>query len=366
MEQTNLTPFPALAWESVDANNQWYITTLVRVKYVFHQAKKKGEWKLRLTPEQGELFAEDIYYNDDNNPSIQYESDLVTYKKNTDIIINATTYSPNSIAQKQWQCGVSLISPKHEELLTTELNICGSHQWGKKKLLGWIETDIEPAKSINIHYEKAYGGAIVNPEADQDNQPSHIAYDETNPVGTGIRHKKMIETHFPSHQITWADSTLEKKPHSPGFGFINRAWQPRLSHAGSYDKNWLDNQHPLPPHDFDYAHHQAANPELIMAGYLQAGSKFHLTNLMKGVQEGSFRIPHLHCFTDHQDKVGNTKRYRLNIDTVIVDIEDDDPKNWAVYLSYRHRSVIKESLQGITMQYLPSEILKQQQERNHG
>ncbi|VAW63412.1 hypothetical protein MNBD_GAMMA10-1511, partial [hydrothermal vent metagenome] len=88
MEIKNLTPFPAIAWESVDANQCTYITGLIRVKYVFQKKDRVNQWELRLTPDQGELFAGDIYYHDDLNLPVRYESDFINYKPNTDIIIN--------------------------------------------------------------------------------------------------------------------------------------------------------------------------------------------------------------------------------------------------------------------------------------
>ena len=104
-------------------------------------------------------------------------------------------------------------------------------------------------------------------KAAENDRPCLTEY-ENNPSGTGIKHRNMPKKDFPVEQISWPE-LIDTKPYPAGFGFINRAWKHRLAYAGTYDKKWQDEQHPYPPHDFDYFHHQAANPELIMDGYLQ-------------------------------------------------------------------------------------------------
>lgn len=286
MELKNLTPFPAISWESVDAKQQWFITTLVRVKYTLLPTQKEGVWKLALTPEQEELFGEDVYYNDDLNLPIKYESDFITYKKNTDIIINAKAQSVKKHPNLKDDCEVCLIDKENKTLSKCKQKIYGQHPWLKNS---------------------------------------------------------------------------NKKNYSTGFGFVNRTAKSRLSYAGNYDEKWLNEQHPYPPHDFDYYYHQAATPKLIMNNYIpMSGMKVSLYNLMRAGKNDGFQIPELLCFSEFESPTGNITRNKMNIDTLLIDIDDDDMKNWAVYLSYRlfKPKVIEPKV--VSVKYLPVEILEKQ------
>ena len=362
MEFKNHTPFPAISWENVDAKRRWHITTMLRVKYIFHPSEKEGEWELRLTPEQEELFGEDIYYNDDTNKPVRYETDFISYKPNTDIILNSKARISRESPEKEWFCGLTITDKAETLLKSVTLKVCGAHQWKKNTDKNWVKTPVKKTNEVGICYDKAFGGSIVNPDltekekANNGSSISYLAYDKNNPVGTGIQHPDMPETPFPAAQVSWQDKALDDKKYPAGFGFINRAWQPRLSYAGTYDDEWLEEQHPYPPHDFDYFHNQAANPALILDGFIQSGTVFDLVNLLSP-KKNSFKIPELHCFTEIYLPTGEMIRKLMNIDTVLIDIEDDDPKQWAVYLSYRHHSLKGVNPKEINVRYLPVEIL---------
>ncbi len=358
MNIQNQTPFPAVSWESADANKQWHITSLVRVKYVFKRAGKTGEWILRLTPDQGQLFAGDIFYDDDINQPVRYESDFVTYKQNTDVIVNAKTHSPSGKPETEWACGLDIISVKGQMLNRSCVKVSGEHHWQKKALSGWTTSKIQPVTEVSLAYDHAYGGTLFNP--DQNAEPALLAYDEYNAVGTGIKHKDMATNPHPAHQVNWVDEALQEKSYPAGFGFTPRSCQPRLRYAGTYDQDWLDHQHPYPPRDFDYRHHQAANPELIMQGYITAHTSIHLKHLLGQYPQAYFRIPELHCFTEQVTTADEVQRHPMNIDTVLIEIADEDESHWAVYLSYRYFTPLKTPLKAITFQYLPTELLAEQ------
>lgn len=362
MDVLNETPFPCVAWESFDCEKDEYLTTLLRVKYVFHQTKSRGKWELRLTPEQGELFMEDKYYNDDLNSSIQYESDFVTYKPNTDVILNAV--AKTNIAKQQWSCGVNIFDPQQSLLKTSQLEVQAPCQTFKKRLVGWVDGEREKAREVAIRYENAYGGTIENPDPETREESPFLAQHEHNFVGTGITHKEMEGKIYAVPQITWRDKEPQRSTTPAGFGCINRGWQPRIGYAGTYDEKWLKEQHPYPPHNFNYYHHQAANPELICDGYLNVGSYFELENLISPDSRDQFKLPELYCFSDIEDKRGDLQRLLMNIDTVLIDIDAEDVTDWSVYLSYRSFIRAKSTFKKITFKYLPKEQLEKQRSKN--
>ncbi len=356
MEIENHTPFPAVAWESVDAHRRWHLTTLMRVKYVFHREETPGAWRLRLTPEQGELFARDIYFDDDLGKPVRYESDFIPFKPSTDILLNAVARARTP--KTAWQCGIGIFAPDGATLARASLTVSGE-RWWRKTALGWVADDIRPVTEVPVRYDRAQGGAIPNPDpADAASRPFLAEY-PGNPAGTGLCHRRMPDTPWRDPQLQWHQAPRAAADSPAGFGIISRTWQPRVGLAGTYDQHWLDTQHPYPPHDFDDRHYQAANPALILDGHLPQRARFALANLMGAERVDRFHLPELHGFAD-LDIQGEIRRLHLSIDTVLIDIDAPDPADWAVYLSYRARIPRPASLDGLRFRYLPTEQLARQ------
>ncbi|OMH25757.1 DUF2169 domain-containing protein [Motiliproteus sp. MSK22-1] len=356
MKVENHTPFPSVAWENADASRCQHLTCLTRVKYRLQPPPDyySSYWSLRLTPDQGELFGGDQYYGDDITRPVRYESDFITYKSRTDIVLNAIAHSPDGTPKMHWNCGIKVLTPSGKILKHLILNVRGARQWVKMPI-GWAKSPLEAVKRVRLSYDKAQGGSLYDPRKEEEEIPTYLAYNAINPSGTGIRHRKMLPNSFPVHQVEWATPQLTPKSYPPGFGFINRAWPIRTGYAGTYDQQWLDNQHPYPPKDFNVFHHQAANPELILDRHIEVNSRFELENLLPRAPRVSFHLPELHCFVETTDKQGNQSRTRMKIDTVLIDIESDQSEDWAVYVSYRHYQVINDPIQALNFKYLPVE-----------
>ena len=105
----NNTPFPATAWVSSDKNEHKYTTALVRVKYLFDHIDKDGVWSLKFDKNQENLFWEDVFYNE-KKKHMQYESDLVPYKEQAELIVNLP------IKRHDYgSCGIEVLRYKYEE-----------------------------------------------------------------------------------------------------------------------------------------------------------------------------------------------------------------------------------------------------------
>ena len=357
MDVNNFTPFPAVAWENVDSQKQSHFSSVVRVKYILQNTSDPEIWTLKLTPKQDELFGEDKYFKNDPSKPIRYETDFVTFKKNTDVIVNSYSYSPTAKAERDWTCRISVISPEKEIINSASLKVTGTQYWEKQGVLGWFKSEIKNAKSAPIDYSNAYGGCIKNPYAKDFGKDYYLVEDPINPLGTGVRHKEVSPDYFPAHQVEWKTPNTKNNNYPAGFGFVSRTWKQRLKYAGTYDKNWLDNQHPYPPSDFDYLHNQAATPELIMDGYMKFGTEIYLENLIEGSPKCRFRIPELYCFTEFVSENNHTQRKTMNIDTVILDLDTEEK---AVYLSYRCFVPKYNEPKAINFCYLPKEQLEKQ------
>ena len=326
MRIKNPTPFPAVAWETVDARKSWRLTLLLRIRYRF-QPGLPGEWTLRLTPDQGEWFTRDIYYHAAPDSPVRYESDFIPGKPAADVIINALART--ATPKHRWHCGVLLTAPDGGILAHPRIEV-SSERWHRKAGREWQTDEPRKVNRVPVRYDRAYGGTLFHPDADRPVLAEHPA----NPAGTGLTHPEMAGNPWLEPQLQWLDRGRAPEDTPPGFGIIPRTWAARLALAGTYDDDWLEQQHPYPPHDFDPRHYQAANPALILEDYLPPGTRFELSNLMGEDRVDRFQIPELPVVADI--RTGHeTNRYSLPIDTVLVDIEAGEADEWSVWISHR-------------------------------
>jgi hypothetical protein len=340
----NHTPFPAIAWLSVDKEGKEYSSTVVRVKYLFDVMDDEGLWTLKLDPDQEELFGEDMFYEDNMEASVQYESDYVAYKPHADLVVNAYAHTPNP--REFWTCGVKAVrytKEAQEPTLLVEqwLKVYGKRYW-QDNITGWGVGKAEPTSKVSLRYENAFGGIVLDPKLDKDDENAYVEYYEPNPIGKGLIHKILEkEGNIALPQIEALDDPV-KKPHIPyapqGLGFIHRSWQPRRQMAGTFDAQWTQHKHPLMPDDYQETYNNAAHPSLQLKekGYFQVGDSIVLHKLLLGKETQAFQIPGIYFKpTYHIDK--EALPFYLEIDTVIVDVLEDNIKDNAIYISYRNR-----------------------------
>jgi len=340
----NNTPFPAIAWENVDASNHWYIATVARVKYLFDTVDNKGILCLKLDPSQGELFGEDVFYGTVGQSSVRYESDFVTYKPVTDIIVNAKAYLPSYATETQ--CQVEVFNATKQVLRSVSIHVKSPY-----------EKSNEP-RHIALRYEDAYGGGYATPR--EDDPYDYCTVDEYNPIGVGKHDKNTPKEKKREPLIEFVEERFRQEPYPAGFGIINRAWKSRLDFAGTYDDDWLKTQHPLPPYDFNYKYNQAANPALQLNGYLDIHSYIKLTNLTGAKKTLQFRIPDVILFNEQHTNNTQRKVQNMPIDTVLIDIEDEDKTQWAVYISYRNFLKKEDGYKSVSCHFLTKELLKEE------
>ncbi len=336
----NHTPFPAIAWENVDTDNSWHITTVARVKYLF-DISDKGICTLRLDPNQGELWEEDIFYGDANQSSIRYESDYVTYKPVTDIIINAYALIPAN--QSQTECKVTIMDGKGNIYKQVALSVSSPYK------------DTDRPVALPIRYEYAKGGGYPTPA--EDDPYDYKTLDPYNPIGIGV-----FDEHSPNRQkkeplILFSDPKMQDLPYPAGFGVIYRAWRSRLEYAGTYDDNWLTQKHPLPPDDFDYRFNQAANPALQLNRYIDLHHRIVLENFSMRYPVVEFRLPDLVLFSQQHTNEPKIHFDTMYSDTVLLDMEDLNPDKWRLYVSYRSFAPRKDDYRKVSCRFITKELL---------
>lgn len=327
MNFQNHTPFAALSWDTVQSEDRWSVTSIARVKYDLVQSDSKNKFELVFSKDQEELFDTDVYYDEVGKSSVQYESDYIAFKPTTDIVINANAISANKDGDKLWQTCVKVYNEKGNNVIDYALEIKSKKIYHKAGII-WTPTIRKKEKIIPIIYEKAYGGSIQNKKEE------HVYTSMYNPIGCGIKKIKDAKEYINSVQIKYLNNKEKNIP--PGYGFIDKSWQSRVDYLPNYNDEWLENIHPLPPKDFNEYYYQAANPNLILNSYIKDGFRFEFENLKVNNDKFYFILEKLELIAKLKT---NLKDYydKMQIDTIIVDISNNDESKHCVYVSYRTR-----------------------------
>ena len=202
MEFRNLTPFPAIAFDSLDQHDQRFHSVVMRLTF-----EVGDDGKLALAPAQTPLAMTDEFHGEANQSSVRQESDLAPYKPHTDVIVIADacapqgkpselfgvalkingaptapdlplephglnpTYraSPERMAEWREQCArLTAHALEGPVVLRKVLLIRGRREWRKRAtvmralslftLPRWKLTAPIPVTTLPLRYEYAYGG----------------------------------------------------------------------------------------------------------------------------------------------------------------------------------------------------------------
>ena len=233
----------------------------------------------------------------------QWENDLVRYERELNEQKRQTKYST---------------------LFEKTLSVLGESDFKQNTLMpGWKRTSLKTFTELPLRWNYAFGGHhLLNKSIDNSGTPFFNEMCYTNPLGTGwveegyfdacekvnsyrkqdekIENYKVIaaprvEFHmqrqpkpaFVKHpknvklDSKVMDKISVKYPYQPaGFGFVGRSWSPRIALAGTYDDKWVEEQHPYPPHDIDYAYWNAA-PKDQQIEFFHPQARIELWNLTK-------------------------------------------------------------------------------------
>lgn len=230
-----------------------------------------SDGQVRLAEQQEPLVYADQHYGEPNQTSIQYECDFARFKRRTDVLVNGNAVSPRGKAVTELTVSLEIGNSKKE------VKVFGDRKW-ERGLLGFHSTPPESFESMPLVFERAFGGSDHSHES-----PKHQGTELRNPVGVGfhknstasaIEGKPLPNLEDSRHPISkWSD-----RPPPAGVGFIGRNWQPRVTHAGTYDERWMQERLPFLPADFDDQYFQAALQDQQFS-YLQGGETVRCTNM---------------------------------------------------------------------------------------
>ncbi|EEY46527.1 DUF2169 family type VI secretion system accessory protein [Vibrio mimicus] len=279
----------------------------------------KGQFNIRVDasnsvtlsgPIPAPILAQDTFFGEPNESSVRVESDFSPLKPTTDITANATAYAPNQAPLPQWTSGIHL-----EGLPPAMLNVYGPRHW-ERVLMVPVYSEAEPCTHVPIRFENAFGGYCAGTDT----------VSEFNPIGKGLLPVGEPLKNQDVHQLEWADHRIDetqaRKPQpAAGFGVCHRSWQPRLSYAGTYDKAWLENHHPLLPQDFDRRHYLAGCERLRPKAFLKGGESITFIHLDPHHPVVAVTVPKYQFLWEIQLAGGEKGVGQCHLDTLHFDIE---------------------------------------------
>lgn len=307
----NYTPYKAKHSWSRDKSgvHQW----IVCVKATF-DINVSGD--LHLSDEQLDPLLLPEFNGQAYASSLRYNSDIVSLKPTTDVVINGTAYAP--MGRPTTEFLVSMRVARIHKVIQVVGERIWEHGW-----MGATPSSVEPVTHLPVIYERAYGGH------DQVGlEPKDQRLDTRNPVGRGVAVAAHRLYGKPLPNFQYPNRSIENA--SPaGFGAIDSHWSPRRELSGSYDTAWERRRRPLLPEDWDARSLLCSPPDQQPPTYLQGGEPIELVNLTPNGRL-QFSLPKIYLrFTTRID--GRTEEHRGRLVTVI--IEPDRKRTILVWVS---------------------------------
>ncbi|WP_437879010.1 DUF2169 family type VI secretion system accessory protein [Sorangium sp. So ce513] len=331
MECQNLTPFDALAYSALDAHDEEHHVVALKAAYrLVPGGGGEATHRCELAPDDGagRLLLRDEFEGEMNASSVRAESDIAPFKPRCDVLVRATAWAPAGEPAERWTARLRVTAPDAEHpagghpaggagarelprrtLVDKTLEVCGP-RWFERSGDGWQLTRPEPAASVPVRWERAFGGrSLVGAGPGKAPLLDEVCF--TNPVGCGWMEARYLDAlrdagaqvpeRLAAPQIERPDgrvTCLAVASHPPhaveapqmaeiaagypfapaGLGCVGRAWTPRLQRAGTYDDAWVAGRHPFLPDDFSFAYWNAA-PDDQQIAHPGPGLRVELWNL---------------------------------------------------------------------------------------
>jgi hypothetical protein len=364
MEYHNRTPFPSLAFESIDAQGVAFRVVVLRMTFDI-----LADGHLAFSEKQSPLVMVDKFYREINKSSIEQESDLAPYKPRCDVIVLGDAVAPVGRPVRRFEAGIR-ISRQGACILDKRVAITGQRCWRKRFLLGWKLTRPEPVTSLPLRYEYAYGGECrinhddadakrvgknyrlkpeqraTHPDGVEKAPVAHSCF-SANTVGRGYTEKWYLRAkdlvRLPAPQIESISDPIKqfRKPYAPqGFGFLAKSSPSRIVFAGTMDETFIQSGKSL-PEDFDFAYWNGA-PADMQISWLEGNEEITLTNI-GGISK--LVLPeHKLCAvaTFEDDRVAALD---FNVDTLVINTDQK-----TVSLVYRLRLPPESQIQTLDVQ----------------
>ena len=220
--------------------------------------------------ETGPLVQADTFSGEPGLSAPKYETDFAFRKPFCDVLLLGSAYVPDGKPARRVEVGLQVGG------MVKQFVAVGNRVW-MKGLAGISATAPSPFSILPIGYDVAYGGADRTFEASNGKVFTYAS----NPVGRGFWHETddIEGKPLPNTEETTEPVTTYRGAYKPqAFSPVGRSWSPRVGYAGTYDQEWLDNECPFWPKNFDFRYFQAAAEDQWIA-YPRGGEPIVLKNL---------------------------------------------------------------------------------------
>ena len=264
MEIINDTPFLVEALPLKGPGLKDVLTVIVKGTFDI-RAKDRA---VSPSEDQMPVIYGDIPVDEDNPTTVKFESDTVPFKPRADIVAVGRAHAPRG--KKVQILDAAVMVGQTRKIV----RIFGDRKWVESRMVKIHPSDPVPFSSMELSYEKAYGGVDF----------VSGGWCKQNPIGTGYifpDKKKPVEDR-PLPNIEDHRNLIQTpydQPMPAGFGFYGKTWEPRVKHMGTYDEKWRKERSPDPPADFKFDFYNGAHPDLQVEGYLKGDESVELLNL---------------------------------------------------------------------------------------
>jgi hypothetical protein len=169
----------------------------------------------------------DVFWDSPMNSSVRHESDFVPFKLGTDVVLNGLVYAPGGNAAQSCQAGLFIAGRSKEFLVIGD-------RVAKYNGATPAFTDPVPFETMELRYERAYGGTDVY------SNPATIYPYPNNPLGRGfaVANTKASVENLPLPNFEDPADMLTAERLCIG-EFANWKQQPFPAGLGWYPKNWM-------------------------------------------------------------------------------------------------------------------------------
>jgi hypothetical protein len=225
------------------------LTVMLKARFAFRHDS------MMVVTSPAQLVHRDLHVEDDPTRSLVEASDVVPYRKRTDVWLTGRAYAPAGRPVAVSVVRVAIYRDG-QPVLDKALYVIGDRHSA--------EAQPEPFESMPLVYEKAYGG---------------IGFD-ANPVGVGADERPL------------APNIVD--PDEPervaGFGPISRYWKLRRQHVTTAVRRELEADIPTVPEGFDWSYFQSA-PEDQRLSYLEGDEWLVLDGMHPSLLRVQSRLP---------------------------------------------------------------------------
>lgn len=283
-----------------------------------------------LHEQQLPLIMADTFTGEPGYSAPVYEVDFAPHKPRCEVLLLGCAYAPGGRPATRVPVGLRVGD------MIKRFDVVGDRHWQASATRITPSAPL-PFQSKPISYDVAFGGVDQHHE----DPGQHGAY-TPNPIGRGY-HKHLNSEWVDGQPLPDTEEEGHPVTHPAGayrpqaFGPIGRGWDARRHYAGTYDDQWLAEQFPFLPQDFDERYYQAAPMDQQLTASA-GGAEVALLNLtpdgMRRFALPAFEAP-VHVFP----KRGEREDLKATLDTIVLEPDAD-----RLTMSWRVRRPLKRNL----------------------